>query len=158
MKYATDSQMAMFRGAIALAWADGALDPQEIGQLETFIRNNIHLSDAQKRQLLADIQSHVRLEDVWGAITDKHDRAHLINIADLIFWKDGAFCHNEREVYEKIQADHLKNLDTDTLEKDLSALAQQARTQWAKDEREMVEDFKMPYSKAFYYLEKKLGI
>lgn len=111
MTQATKSHFAMFRGAIALAWADHELDAEEQERLEVYIDHNTELSDAQKAQLKEDLHNHITLDQVWDDITDVHDRAHLINIADAIFWEDGQLCHTEREVLDKMNEKHMATLD-----------------------------------------------
>ena len=133
--HATASQIAMFQGAIALAWADHNLDANEQAQLLDYINKNFHLSETQRTQLRDSIASPQPLEKVWPAITEKEDRAHLLNIAPQIFQEDGEFCAQEKEVYDRIYADHMASLDNASVEEDVKKMAEAFRlTRVAREE------------------------
>src|SRR5687768_2120949 len=131
-KQATNSQLAMLRSAIALAWADHQMHEEEKSQLLNYFTHNIHLSESQRAKLAGDINQKIKLEEVWNDITDKHDRAHLINIATIIFWKDGAFSHSEQEVYNKIYNDHIATLDIKKHMEEERAFAIETRKKWTE--------------------------
>ena len=120
MNEASNSHFSMFRATIALAWVDQQLDEKEIERILVYIDNNKQLSDAQSEQLKQDLHQPIKLDDAWPDITDVQDRAHLINIADTIFWEDGEMCHTEKEVYEKIKAAHMATLDLDFIQEDIA--------------------------------------
>ncbi len=85
MSEATSSEMAMFRAAIALAWADHSLSDEEKNRLITYMDNNKELSEPQRDQLKNDLTQPVNMDDVWPKITEVRDRVHVLNIADAIF-------------------------------------------------------------------------
>lgn len=152
----TNSHFQMYRGALALFWADGQFTQSEINKFIELVENSIRLTKEQKDLLNTDITTHIKIADVWPQITDPMDRAHLINIANMLFWQDGAFCHTEREVIEKLEREHLSTLKTDELERDLEFMARNARAMWKEEERQMVDKM-MPHTRFFYYLEKKIS-
>ena len=119
MSEATTSHLAMYRAVIALAWADHSLDEKEQIRIHAHLDNNKNLSDAQREQLKQDMHQSIKMDDVWSDITDVQDRAHVINIADTLFWEDGDFSHSEKEVYEKIKAAHMATLDLDFIREDV---------------------------------------
>lgn len=123
MGQATESQINMFRGIIALAWADHELTDEEKGQLALFINKHLHLSDAQRAQLLDEVEHPVVLKDVWPAITDSHDRAHLLNVAPVIFRNDGVYCESEKELYELYEQKHLDSIGAAGIEQEIRQLA-----------------------------------
>ncbi|GEM_PF-6422798 len=130
---ATDSQVAMLEAAIALAHADGKLDEQEQAKLTHFVRGHAALSETQRTELLDKIAHPVTLDAVWSRISDVHDRAHLINIANSIFWSDGLLCHNEQEVLQHIHDAHMATLDVENAMKELTDMAQKQRLERAKE-------------------------
>ncbi len=126
---ATDSQIAMFRGAIALAWADGVMIDSEKARLESFFENNLSLSPSQKTLLIGDIAHPIALEDVWAMITDPLDRAHLIDIAPVILRADDDYAEIEQRSYADIYARHMASLDQNAIERDVVDLANRLRLQ-----------------------------
>jgi uncharacterized tellurite resistance protein B-like protein len=134
---ATDSHVAMLKGLIALAWIDGNLHKDEIDRLQRFIDDNINLNASQRQQLHQSINQHQKLEEVWPEITDLHDRAHLLNIATLIFWEDMEFCEAEKRMFEAMHEWHIKDLDHGTLKNDLLQMSHVSRLRWSAQEREL---------------------
>lgn len=136
---ATNSHIAMLRGVIALAWADHALNADEKTQLGAYVNNNHQLSDAQRVELLASIDHKIELAQIWPEVTDMHDRAHLLNIADVIFAKDGNYCKEEQDAYQRIHAEHMASINTEAIEAEIGAMAVQLRSEREALERDMQE-------------------
>jgi len=154
---ATDSQVALWRGAIALAWADNHLHDDERAEFTNFIDKNKNLSDEQKKLLKQDLSKQVKLEEIWPQITDKMDRAHLINIAPTIFWGDKDYSHSEKEVFEKMYADHMASLDMKTEMQDMANFAQKLRLQSDIETAKYVKPVSF-ISRLIYNIEKGLGL
>lgn len=151
---ATDSQVALWRGAIALAWADQQLDEDEKSKLLEYIVGYLYFSEAQRAMLVQDVSQGVRIVDVWPHITDKQDRAHLINIAPVIFWRDEVFCQAEQDVYNTIFAEHMATLDVAATMADLRAMAVSDRSEWAQEEKELVSRLSLA-GRIIHYFENK---
>jgi uncharacterized membrane protein YebE (DUF533 family) len=144
----------MFRGMIALAWADHDLDDNEKSRILVYIKNNKHLSAAQAEQLALDLDHPVDLDTVWPEITDVQDRAHLINLADVIFWEDGEMCRTEKQVYEKIRAAHIATLDEDFIRQDIAAYRTQLAANREAFDRELHQiKVSGPFGRMMHYLE-----
>lgn len=152
MGEATPSHFAMFRAMIALAWADHRLDDSEQERIMVYLENNPRLSESQRRQLAQELQQPVSLDAVWPDITDLQDRAHLVNIADAIFWEDGEFCHSEKEVYERIKSAHIATLDMDFIRADIARYRQQLADEHGAFNARM-EQLRGPVGRALAYLE-----
>ena len=120
-----DSQFAMYEGMIALAWLDHTLDPSEKEELHNLIDWNINLSDQQREQLHKDVDVKIRIEDVWPRITDKQDRAHLLNIAINIFNQDGEYCALEQSAFNLMREAHISTINIAALQQDIAQLKQQ---------------------------------
>lgn len=151
----TKSHYSMFRAMIALAWADHELDEREKERVLVYVQNNRRLSDAQKEQLAQDLLEPIELDDVWSDITDVQDRAHLINIADVIFWEDGEMCRTEREVYDRITKAHLATLDEDLIRKDIAACRKELAANRQHFEQELHE-IRGPFGHMMHYVENSL--
>lgn len=135
----TESRMAMYEGILALAWADHELDENEKQGLHDLIDDNFRFTDAQRQKLHADVDRKVALKDIWPRITEKQDRAHLIDISSVIFLKDGHYCSTEKELYEDFLAQHMATLDTEQIMKEARSMADEFRAQRISEEQELKE-------------------
>ena len=122
-----DSKYHMMRGMIALAWADGVLDPGEVVVLERFIENNRHLTPAQRVELKASIATPLSIKDVWDSITDMQDRARLIDVAGAIFHADGDYSASEKKVYDEMMDLHLASMHRNANTREMQNIADKAR-------------------------------
>jgi hypothetical protein len=144
MTQASESYVAMFRAAIALAWHDTLLAQQEQQQLITLIERNIKLSATQKKELLGAIEQPASLQSLWNHVTDPLDRAHLINISMLLFWNDGEYCDHEERAYEFMNEQHNKTLDIAGLRAEIAAMAQGARERIEHEEAQRYQSMSIP--------------
>lgn len=152
MSEATHSEVAMFRAIIALAWADDRLSEEEQERILVYIENNRNLSEAQKKQLRTDIPRPTSMDAVWPEITDVRDRAHVINVADAIFWEDGELCHSEKEVLDRIRSAHIATLDVDAIRDDVVQLRKELLIDRKAFQRELHE-MRNPVGRLIHYLE-----
>jgi hypothetical protein len=145
----TESKLAMWRSAIALAHSDHHLSNSEVDLINEYWQN-YDFSDAHEKQLARDMQNGVKLEDVFPAITEKRDRAHLINFARVLFHIDGEFSELEEKIWQAIYDQHMLTVD-------LKAALLAARTvaeEFKEQERLRIakEKSKGRLQGAFYYL------
>ncbi len=148
---ATASYYHMFCCANALLWADGNLSPEEEKRYIALLEANVELSGEQKAYLLTQNKKNTSFEEHWNKVTDKHHRAHLINIAHMLFWEDGVFCHSEKEVFEKMQQLHLKTVDVAALEEEIGQMAKSALAQLNAEEKARIDDM-MVHTRFFHYV------
>ena len=151
-----NSRFHMFQGVIALAWADHVLTDEEKQGLHSIITNNAHMSEDQKAQLHGNVDIKINLSDIWPNITDKQDRANLLDLAHSIFLKDGKLCATEQELYDNYLAAHMDTLDEKAIMQELVQMAENQRKARAKEEKELAE-----YAKQFSMVErikKKLSL
>ncbi len=158
MPQATDSQIAMWRGAIALAWIDRRMEDQERQRLLQYFKDNIVLSDSQRALLTKDIDEQTELKDVWGSITDTRDRAHLIDIAPSLFAAHGGPTPADKAVYDKMVADQMATIDMTALEGDLQVVKAQIPLEQAQDEDAIRSEYHHwgPLDRLVYHLDKIL--
>jgi tellurite resistance protein len=146
----TTSKFAMWRCAIALAHCDGQLSNSEINLIHDYWEN-FDFSNAQVRQLEEDFRSSLLWEDVFFDITEKLDRAHLINFARVLFHIDGDFSAVEQELLQKIYDKHMETVDLRQAIRDASTVAKA----YVEEARELDKLYKPTDSwlmKAFGYL------
>ena len=154
MTEATNSQIAMWRAAISLAWADHILSLDEKEKLAAFFDKNLHLSSAQRDQLKADLDTKPDFNEAWNNISSKEDRAHLINIASSIFNSDGEYSEQEKAAYEKILSDHMATLDVNTA-MEITKMATEMRKNRAMQDQEAVKNMSR-VARFIYAIEEKL--
>jgi hypothetical protein len=159
MPQATDSQIAMWRGAIALTWIDRSMHEAEKIRLLQYFNDNIYLTDTQRAQLVADLERPIAVQDVWGDITNTQDRAHLIDIAPSLFTTHGTPTPAEKAVYDKMMADQMATIDTNALETDLQAMKARIPKERAEDEALFRSEFHHwgPLDILVYHIDKMFG-
>ena len=139
------SKLALYRGLIALAWSDHELHPDEKETLHHIINTHQGLCDADRSDLNNQVDHPVSLDTIWADISNPHDRARLIDMANTIFQQDGAICDNERDLIETFQARHLASIDADRIASDLKAFTAEEQAQREKD-REMYREWARQFS------------
>lgn len=154
MSQATDSEFSMLRGAIALAWADDKLTAKEREQLKLYIAQNASISEEQRRTLMQDIKQKTSIKDVWDHITDRQDRAHLIDIAENIFLKDGTYSPKEKAVYDKLYSAHMATIAAKAIQADMRA---ELKRQHDHDQQDY-SGISGKIDRMIHYLNKKLGL
>lgn len=152
MSEATSSEIAMYRAAIALAWADNSLSEEEQNKLIVYMDNNKNLSETQREQLKNDLTQQIHIDDVWPEVTEVRDRAHVLNIADAIYWADGQLCHSEKEILTKIKSAHMATLDVVAIREDIRAYRQELLTDRKQFQQEL-HKMRGPFSRMMHYLE-----
>ena len=145
-----DSKFAMWRTAIVLASCDNLLSNSETNLIHEYWEN-FDFSEAQQAQLEHDFRTPPAFDDVWPSITDKLDRAHLINFALVLFNVDGDFSELERQLWDKINALHAKTID---LPKAMADARAATRKYLEEDKQQLDEEFaRQPFVlKAFHFL------
>ncbi len=152
MTQVTDSYIAMFKGMIALAWADGVLDGEEQDRLHDYIDANGRLNDTQKETLRDAVDEEILLTEVWSDITDPQHRAHLINIATTVFHEDGSYSEAEKKAYARITGLHNATLDEDALRAEIGNIAAVARERWEQEDQDYMNSLSFP-ARMIEYLE-----
>ncbi|MFN9108528.1 MAG: hypothetical protein ACK5XN_00395 [Bacteroidota bacterium] len=145
----TESKFAMWRCAIALAHSDHRLSNSEMDLIHDYWRQ-FDFTDEQQKQLDHDMRGGVQLETVFDAVTDKRDRAHLINFARVLFHVDDDFSALEQKIWQAIYDKHMLTID---LKAALKA-AREATDSFKQQEklRAAKEQSKNPLQQAFSYL------
>lgn len=161
---ATDSQMAMFHALVALAWADGVLTEGEREKVAHLIHHHTRLSERQKRDLLTRIDKQIGIKEAWNRVTSPEDRAHLLNIAGVIFQADGHYSEEEKALYDTLYQQHMATVKDPRLSGDLAAMGAQMRVHSQENDDEFLTEMRTssdPYVSKFeifmYRLHKALG-
>ena len=135
MDHKDSSKYPLYRGLIALAWADHELHADEKAALHDSIDAHVGLTVEERAVLHSEVDLNVQLESVWGDITDPQDRARLIDMSNIIFQQDGDFCEDEQELIDRFTAQHLASIGSDKIRSDLSAFSKEQAEQREADRR-----------------------
>ncbi|MAP94457.1 MAG: hypothetical protein CMK07_05845 [Ponticaulis sp.] len=147
------SRFALYRGVIALAWADHELHDDEKTKLHDIITLHQGLSDEQRASLLKMVDEPVTMDEIWPDITSAQHRARLIDLANLMFQQDGVICDSERELYDRFLAKHLNSLDQAAIARDIDELINRQA-----DLREQREADLKDYARQYSLIEKIKGV
>ena len=120
----TESWFHVWRGAVALAWGDHDLTADESALLQSFFADQ-NFSAQQRQQLEYDIKNGITLDAVLPHITNVRDRAHLINLARVIFFADGGFCEDEEVVLDAMKRHHTGTRDIEQALEDAKSQAKE---------------------------------
>ncbi len=120
----SESKLHLWRSAIALAYCDHHLSDAEQQRLHNFFQHQ-PFSDEQKAQLDSDLKHGIALEETFPLITDKLDRAHLINISRVLSFADGAYCEKEQAAFDAMMAKHLPSIDLDVAKNEAKIIGDQ---------------------------------
>ncbi len=134
----TPSKFAMWRAAIALAYGDSMLSNSETNLIHEYWKNYA-FTDEQQRQLDLDLQKGIKLDDVWPQITDKLDRANLINFALVLFHIDGDYTAAEQALFEEMNNRHMGTIDLRQAMRDARSSVEQYLQE---DKAKLDEDYK----------------
>lgn len=144
----TDSRFAVYEGMLALAWADHNLSEDEKQLFHRLVDGNIYMNKHQLQTLHEKINHKAAIEDIWPRITEKRDRAFLLNLADTMFHADGEYCESEQALYNFLHEKHMDTLDTEAVMREISHLAMQQQAEREELRREMAsyqEHYSMPH-------------
>jgi hypothetical protein len=142
----TDSRFAMWRCAVALAWADEKLTNSEIALIHDHSERHA-FSDEQHIILDNDLKNGVKLDDVFDLITDKLDRAHLINFGRVLLHVDQNYSVVEQKIMAEISEKHAKLINLPQVLKESRAVATKLFNEYevARKARNVEDDKKMGF-------------
>jgi len=98
----TESKFNLWRALVSLVHADDVVTLQERDFfLERFQR--MGLSFEQRISLQEDLTQPRDIRELLPQISEKHDRSALLYFARLLFWCDGDFAEEEKELFNYLQ-------------------------------------------------------
>lgn len=142
----------MYEGIISLAWADHVLTEDERAALQQMINDNPRFTPEQRELLKAEIDKPVQLKDVWPRITDKYDRAYLLDSANVIFMQDGKFCEDEKETYDTFLAKHLDSIESHETLREIQEMAKELRMKRKLEEAAAKAEAQAAFADRFGFL------
>ena len=130
----TSSQYNMYKALIALVWADGKVADEERSYIETFLRNQHDLTFDQRDELLEALDHQPDIDAIWDQITEVQDRAFLLDMASAVFYADGEYSIEEKQLYNRLLEKHLATLDEKKHRLEVARLQEQARISTLQNE------------------------
>lgn len=128
----SESAFSALRAAIALAWVDNELSSPEREALRHYL-SHPRLTESQRTQLQRDIdQGGEKLDALLPHITELRDRAHLINMAQVLVARDGVVDAEEQQALNHMLARHLPTIDREKAQEE----ARIAREAFLAEQRE----------------------
>ena len=135
MKSMDNSKFHMWRGTICAANIDNKITSEELQWLEDRFKK-LSFDDDQKKQILMDLESPPKLDEIIPHITVPADRSMLLHFAKIIFHKDGELDSNEEAFHEEFTQKIMSGLD---LEKIIDQA--QINSVWESDESNLKGGF-----------------
>jgi len=120
----SNSTFYMWRCIIAIAHADGTVQPEEKAYIERIIANMDRaygLTDEQKKTFEQDFQTPQKISDLLPHINDPAVRSQLIYFGGLLAHADGIVTPQEDAILKKLHADQMASLDMDAIRKQVKA-------------------------------------
>lgn len=160
----TESKYNMYKALIALVWADGHVTESESKYMRSYITNLDELNFDQREELLTALVEKPDIDAIWNDITDKRDRAFVLDMATSIFYADGEYSIAEKQLYADLLQKHLATLDEKTHALEIKRLQEQARISSLQDEEAYQQEIEKEndpgvsrVERFLYKVNKKLG-
>ena len=136
-----DSKFNMWRAIVALINADGYKHPDEKKFLiETFAK--LPFSESQRKILEQDMSAKNSVDEFYKGITQPGDRSQFIYFARLLFWSDGDFHHQEKEILQCFRQQTMDKADFKKVMHSVDKIAEEfAAGEEQKDFRQKLADF-----------------
>jgi hypothetical protein len=120
-----DSKFNMWRACVAAVHLDQLVTPEERKWVEEKIRT-LPLTNDQRLILIRDLEIGNNFEVCFEKITDKVDKAFLLNTLRVIGYLDHNFSHGEKESFKKLENIVLKGINLEEITKQVEYLGYKA--------------------------------
>lgn len=103
MSIMTDQDRILLKTLVAMAWADGELNPNECGWLDQ-VFEHLALPEEERQQLMDTPQSLPSAADYSSALSSEEDREFLVKVLLTMASSDGSICKDEQSMLEEVGA------------------------------------------------------
>lgn len=113
-KKISESLFYMWRCVVALAHADGEVQPEERAYIEKIIGNldRVYgLTPEQKKTFEGDLAKAHKLTDLLPHVKEPQDRAALVYFADIVVWADGVLSEDEEKLLKQLHDEQMSKVD-----------------------------------------------
>jgi len=143
----SDSQFAMWRAVIAIAHADGKVQPEERAYLDKTLKKLdavYNLSDAQRKLLADDMVTPQKVSALLPAITEPQYRSMLIHFGEILAWADNEISVDEEAILKKLHDGQLGGLDLERLRAEVQKDATAQNKEHADEMKKIRTDKRTP--------------
>lgn len=133
------SRFNMWRAVVALAHADGRIDPKEKDFVDRYLAN-VQFSENQKITLKDDLRTPLNVKDMFDTIGDRADQAEFFEFARMLVWCDGDLDAQEDRLFEYVKDSQMAKLDPEKMRALVRETRESAQIQRLVEDEEFQED------------------
>lgn len=111
----TESRFYMWRALFAIAHADEVVSSEERSFMHKTLQTH-PFSPEQVATLEQDMKIRQDVTKLFEKITDPQDRSQFFDFARTLVWCDGDYGAKEQEVLLKLNREHVRSADFDSLD------------------------------------------
>jgi len=156
----SDSQFNMWRAVIAIAHADGEVQPEERAFLDkTFQKLDAvyNLTDAQRKTLADEMVKPEQLQNILPLITEPQFRAMLVHFGEVLAWADNVISVDEEAILKKLHNGQMDSLEMNRLRADVRRQVEAQKRDHAEQMKKIHDDKRNPLFHAVDRLCSALG-
>jgi hypothetical protein len=120
-----DSKFNMWRACVAVVHLDQVVTPEERKWVEEKLRI-LPLTNDQRLILIRDLEIGNNFQECFNKITDKVDKAFLLNTLRVIAHLDHSFSQVEKDAFKKIESLIMRDLNITEITKQVELLGLQS--------------------------------
>lgn len=124
--------MYVWKTLVSLSKVDGDFCAQEQSFISEAI-GKLPIPDAQKAELSAFAELNEQPSYYFEKITEARDRGWLFYMARIMFHRDGEFETVEKEIYERLKAQHMSTVDLSKVKNEIEEIKRSFRNQNSQD-------------------------
>ena len=103
MSIITDQDRILLKTLVAMAWADGELNPNECGWLDQ-VFEHLALPEEERQQLMDTPQALPTADEYSSALSSEEDREFLVKVLLTMASSDGTIRGDEQSMLEEVGA------------------------------------------------------
>ena len=130
----SQSRFNMWRAVLALIYADGVVQPQELEFMDHYLAE-VPFNEEQKEILKSDLVDPQDVTELYDVITDIEDRGQFFMFARMLIWCDGDLDAQEEKIFDHLMKKQMHDIDKDNLRQNLVSSREDSRlTRLLEDE------------------------
>lgn len=118
-KEVTDSYLNMWRLVVCAVHVDEEVAEAETEMVEHYLEE-LNFNEEHIKLLKKELRHPADMDDILPKITDLADRGQAVYFVRLLLWKDHVLTESEKAFLNKVQNYFMKNVDMESVKKDLS--------------------------------------
>ena len=135
----SESRFYMWRAVFAMAHADEVVTAEEQAFMESYLEK-VPFSSKQLSILKGDIKDAQDIHEMFSMISESEDLSQFFEFSRALVWCDGDYEEQEREIKERLKAEHVGKLNVELVETELRRSRSESRKKRTAELRELKED------------------